>query len=89
MEFEWDETKRVRTLLHRGLDFVSADLFFDGRPNARFPTDRGNELRFKTIAIIDGKVLTLIWTPRDGRIRIISLRRSHGSEERAYRALHD
>jgi uncharacterized DUF497 family protein len=30
--FEWDETKRLKTLAERGLDFRDARLLFDGRP---------------------------------------------------------
>jgi len=32
MEFEWSEAKRIVVLEARGLDFIDAELLFDGRP---------------------------------------------------------
>ena len=32
MHFEWDETKRLRTIEEHGLDFRDARHLFDGRP---------------------------------------------------------
>ena len=32
MEFEWSEVKRQTVLAARGLDFINARTFFDGRP---------------------------------------------------------
>ncbi len=89
MEFEWDEEKRRRTLELRGLDFEDADLFFDGRPVTSEHSPRDGEDRWRTIAVIGGACHTLIWTRREQTIRVITMRRAHVSEERAYRALHD
>ncbi len=32
MEFEWSEAKRIAVLEARGLDFIDAEMLFDGRP---------------------------------------------------------
>lgn len=88
MNFEWDEAKRRRTLAERQLDFASAYRFFDGRPIVTAPTRRGQEMRWKTIAMIEGACFTLVWTWRGENIRVISLRKAHDGEERAHRELH-
>ncbi len=59
MEFEWDERKRAQVLEDRGLDFVDADLFFDGRAVSHQATPRLEEERWKTTAIIEGADFTL------------------------------
>ena len=57
MEFSWDENKRLKTLDSRGLDFIGARLFFDGRPVVHQPTARHDEDRWKSTAAIEGGVL--------------------------------
>jgi uncharacterized DUF497 family protein len=86
--FEWDANKRAITLSERGLDFASAWRFFDGRSTITISSPRALEQRWKTIAVIEGLFVTVVWTWRGEAVRIISMRRSHGDEERAYRALH-
>ncbi len=88
MEFEWDEEKRRRTLALRGLDFRLAGLFFDGRPTVSEHSPRDDEDRWRTVALINGRFHTLIWTLREDTVRVVTMRRAHVSEERAYRALH-
>ncbi|HZD91926.1 MAG TPA: BrnT family toxin [Pseudolabrys sp.] len=88
MEFEWDESKRAQVLEDRGLDFVDADLFFDGRAVSHQPTPRMEEDRWKTTAIIENAYFTLVWCWRGGKIRVITMRRAHEKEIRTYRQLH-
>jgi uncharacterized DUF497 family protein len=86
--FEWDENKRLATRERRGLDFADAPLFFDGRPVVHIRTLREDEERWKSTAIIEGAYYTLVWMWRGEAIRIISMRRAHGDEERAHRTRH-
>ncbi|HWK97294.1 MAG TPA: BrnT family toxin [Pseudolabrys sp.] len=88
MEFEWDEEKRTRILADRGLDFVAARLFFDGRPTLDQASPRYGEERLKTTADIHGALLTLVWCRRGDNIRVITMRRAHEKEVRAYRQVH-
>jgi hypothetical protein len=88
MEFEWDERKRARILKDRALDLASAYLFFDGRPATHQPTPRNEEDRWKTTAIIEGVLFTLVWTWRGETIRVITMRRAHEQEIRKYRQAH-
>ncbi len=83
-----DDDKRRLTFAQRGLDFVDAPLFFDGRPMVTFPTPRGEEPRWKTTVRIQGAFFTLVWMWRGTTIRVISMRRAHGDEAKAHRALH-
>ncbi|MDE0152357.1 MAG: BrnT family toxin [Gammaproteobacteria bacterium] len=48
--------------------------------------DRRNcgEARFITIGFLDGKMLVLAWTPRDGAYRIISMRKANERERKRY-----
>jgi len=89
MEFEWDEHKRARVLAERGLDFVDAAILFDGRPTLDQGSPRGGEVRLKTTAYVTGTLLTLVWCRRGDKVRVITMRRAHEKEIRAYRQLHD
>ncbi len=86
--FEWDEAKRLKTVTERGLDFIDAVTVFDGRPALHVPARLKDEDRFLTIALIQGKFFTVVWTWRDDNQRIISFRRSRDDEEKQYRAVH-
>jgi hypothetical protein len=88
MRYEWDQRKRRDTLTERGLDFADARLFFDGRPVVTEPSSRGGEDRFRSTALIDGRLLTIVWTSRDDATRVITMRRAHAKEERQYRQLY-
>jgi len=88
MDFEWDERKRARVFRERGLDFVSAYRFFDGRQAIHQPTPRNKEERWKTTAWIEEAYFTLVWMWRGENIRVISMRRAHEQEVRKYREIH-
>lgn len=85
--FEWDEAKRLWTIAERGLDFIDATLVFDGRPALHVPAKLGAEERFLTVALVEGKFHTVVWTRRGTNYRIISFRRSRRAEENAYRKI--
>jgi uncharacterized DUF497 family protein len=89
MEFSWDEPKRERVLAERGVDFLRvAFSLFDGRPLLTVPTPRGEEERFLSIGLMEGKVFAVVWVWRDGAIRIVTARRARDAEEKRYRALY-
>ncbi len=85
-DLEWDDVKDETNRQKHGLPLVLASLIFDGRP--RF--ERGKEhavtgeLRYSTIAEIDGVVLFCVWAWRGAKRRIISLRRANQRERNAY-----
>lgn len=86
--FEWDETKRKKNLEKHSLDFRDARLIFDGRPVVHVPSCKGDEARFASVAMIDIRFFTVVWTWRSDRRRIISFRRARDGEERTYRQIH-
>jgi hypothetical protein len=86
--FEWDEAKRLWTLNERSLDFVDAVMVFDGRPAVHIPATLKSEARVLTVAMIEAKPYTVVWTWRGRNRRIISFRRSRDGEEKQYRAAH-
>jgi uncharacterized DUF497 family protein len=84
IESEWDDQKRRSNLRKHGIDFQDAIDVFDGRPATTTFSDFQDETRFVTIAMVDNKYITIVWTPRGNRIRLISARRSRDAEKRQH-----
>ena len=70
------------TLAERGLDFVDARLVFAGR-TMTLPDERKDygEPRLVTAGWLRGRFVVVVWTPRQGGRRIISMRYGHADEE--------
>lgn len=90
MEFEWDEAKSDATFARRGFDFAYAALIFEDpiRIERRDGRRDYGEPRWQTIGAIEGRVFFVAYTFRGQRLRIISARRAHDTEEREYRERH-
>ena len=86
MRIEYDEAKRRLTLATRGLDFAKAEEIFDGT-EFTWVDDRQDygELRHNTFGRLDGRLVSLTWTVRDGKRRIISMRKANDREQARYR----
>ena len=85
---EWDESKRLINLGKHFLDFRDARLVFDGRPAVHIPSHRMGEPRFVSVAAIEGKLYSVVWTWRGSNRRLISFRRSRHGEEKIYHQAH-
>ena len=85
MTIEFDPAKRQLTLEHRGLDMAQADEIFD-HTTLTIADDRKDygEPRFITIGRLTGRMVVLVWTPRDAGRRIISLRKANDREQSLY-----
>lgn len=85
MDISYDENKRLRTLQERGLDFADASLVF-GDVHFDSPDDRTDcgEPRILTFGTLRGRAVSLVWTPRDGTRRIISMRYANDRERARY-----
>ena len=84
MEFEWDEQKAQLNLQKHGLDFQDAALvFFDSN---RLDDEDYNaiEERYRTIGQVQGRVIFVVYTWREERIRIISARKATKYEREKY-----
>ncbi len=85
MDISFDPDKRAATLEHRGLDFADAGLVFAGMTANRPDTRREyGEDRFVTAGHLHGRCVVIVWTPRDGARRIISMRFAHAEEEQRW-----
>jgi uncharacterized DUF497 family protein len=88
--FEWDDAKAASNFAKHGIRFESAMAVFsdDARVDidASRPADR--EMRRKAIGVIGERLFTVVYTERQGVVRIVSARRSNANESRAYASIH-
>jgi uncharacterized protein len=85
MKIEYDPEKREQTLIHRGLDMADAELVLNSN-NLTFPDLRNEygEERFISIGLIEGRMVYIAWTLRNGGYRIISMRKANEREQKKY-----
>ena len=78
----FDPAKRAATLAERGLDMARAGEVFGGA-TLTLEDDRKDygEPRLITLGRLDGRMVVLVWTPREGARRIISLRKANDRED--------
>jgi hypothetical protein len=86
--FEWDKAKDRANLANHGLSFHDVRGAFDDPHGLDLPDDRHVEERWVLIARIPltTLVVTIVYTERGERDRIISARRATHAEERTYHA---
>lgn len=85
-EFEWDDAKADSNLQKHGVSFEAARLVFEDVFSVEEPDtslDYGEE-RLLLIGMAKGELLTVVYTERDGRIRIISARKAIKREQHGY-----
>jgi len=86
-EFEWDETKAAEnSARHSGVTFESAKGVFRDPRAIEFIDNRYDygEERLVLIGMSQGEVLTVVYTEREDRARIISARRATRLEADEY-----
>ena len=88
MDFEWSAAKRIAVLDARGLDFIDAEILFDGRPLHTVASPRGAEERWLSVGELNGRLVAVVWTQRSDTIRIITMRRARNEEKQRYGALY-
>lgn len=85
--FEWDAAKRDANLAKHGLDLAVACRVFAGpvleRKDAR--RDYGED-RIQALGAVEGRVLVVVYTWREGRRRLISARKAKQEERARYAA---
>ena len=84
-EIEYDLVKQQKTLEERNLDFNDAPQIFAGRT---FDTvddrqDYGEERVFTAGKLLD-RIVVIVWTQRDNKRRIISMRYANERERQQY-----
>lgn len=84
MAFEFDPAKSKANKEKHGIDFDAAQLLWHDDKHIELPSRYDREPQQLLIGVIDGKHWSAIFTMRDGRIRLISVRRSRRSEVGLY-----
>ena len=84
MEFEFDPAKSERNKEKHGIDFLEARALWDDSDRVEFPARSDDEDRYAVIATLNRKLWVAFYTPRETRIRIISVRRARTNERPLY-----
>ncbi len=85
MIFEFDKQKSKRNNEKHGIDFVEAQRIWEDPDCLMIPARTIGESRFLLIGKYQNKIWSAIFTLRNKKIRIISVRRSRKNEEEIYR----
>ena len=88
-KFEWDPAKNAANVAKHAVSFGDAIRIFEG-PVLELPDLRRDygEDRIIAIGMLEDVELTLVYTIRSDARRIISARRAHYRERKAYREAH-
>jgi len=84
MEFEFDQDKSDTNKRKHGIDFVEAQALWDDPDRLQVPARTQGEARFMLIGRIGSKHWSAIFTLREKKTRIVSVRRSRTKEMEAY-----
>lgn len=88
MSNRFDPAKDAINQQKHGLSLLFGDRILGDDNHLVIPSIRAvdNEERFKVIGLVEGKLYTGVFVWRAGAVRFMSVRRSNGGEERAYRS---
>lgn len=84
MEFEFDPVKSESNSTKHGIDFETAKLLWDDPDLIEIPARSTDEPRWLVVGRIRGKHWSAVITHRNGKTRIISVRRSRDTEIGVY-----
>jgi uncharacterized DUF497 family protein len=87
MEVEYDPRKSEANKAKHGIDFERAQALWLDPFLLEAPAITEDEPRFIAVGRIDGRHWTAVFTRREGRVRLISVRRSRRREIEAYESL--
>ncbi|MBV8167852.1 MAG: BrnT family toxin [Alphaproteobacteria bacterium] len=84
-DFEWDPEKSALTFEKRDLAPAAAKIAFRGRLLRRQDTRKNyGEARYQVLGEIYGRIYVIVYTPRAGKCRIVSIRRADADETAIY-----
>jgi uncharacterized DUF497 family protein len=83
-DFEFDDKKSRDNLKKHGIDFVDAQELWADPDLIEIPAKTDDEIRIIAIGQISETHWSAIVTPRNGKVRIISVRRSRAEEVEIY-----
>jgi uncharacterized DUF497 family protein len=84
MDFEFDENKSLTNQEKHGIDFIDAQKLWNDPDRIEIPTKNLDEPRYILIAMINDRHWSAIFTYRDDKIRLISVRRARDNEKEIY-----
>ncbi len=84
MGFEFDPKKSEKNKEKHGIDFEEAQQLWDDPDRVEFPARSDDEDRYAVIAELNRKLWVVFYTPRENKIRIISVRRARTNERTLY-----
>jgi uncharacterized DUF497 family protein len=85
--YVWDETKRTSNRRKHAVDFASiADFELETAVTTKDDRKNYGEDRFRAIGLINARLHVLVFTPRGGLYRVISLRKANAKEIENYAA---
>jgi uncharacterized DUF497 family protein len=85
MEFEFDKIKSEANIKKHGIDFIDAQELWHDPDCIVFPAKTVGETRYLLIGKLAGQIWPAIFTFREQKIRIISVRRARKNEEEYYK----
>lgn len=90
MGFQWDAEKSAANEAKHGISFLQAAQIFRA-PILKIEDTRRDygEVRFIALGAWDGVVLRVVFTERDGDIRIISTWKASQDDRKTYRGFRD
>ena len=83
MEYEWDEAKRLANLKKHRVDFYIAYDFEWNTASVRY-SERQDEARWTARGYAGKHYIFLVFTIRDNKIRVISIRKAKLEEQDDY-----
>jgi uncharacterized DUF497 family protein len=84
MQFEFDLKKSESNKRKHGIDFVEAQALWEDPDRLLVPARTQGEARVMLIGKIAGKHWSAVFAFREGKIRIVSVRRSRTEEVNEY-----
>ena len=84
MDFEFDKNKSKANKNKHGIDFIEAQKLWNDPGRIEIPTKYLDEPRYVLIATINNKHWSAVFTYRNNKIRLISVRRSRENEKEIY-----
>lgn len=84
MKFEFDPVKSASNKDKHGIDFVDAEALWRDRYGLTISANSIDEERSSLIATLQSKLWLAVYTLREDRIRIISVRRARELERHYY-----
>ena len=86
MPFEYNQQKSIGNKEKHGIDFIQAQQLWDDPKNIVIPARTTDESRYLLIGKWNKKLWSAIFTIREMKIRLISVRRARENEEQIYKS---